>query len=130
MNTFFNSRLSIVLVLIATLFAGCVQASVTRLNDTTRPPLQPSQVTIYLDEDDIEGDYEKMGLIDLSAMSGIKEEKIYKKAREEAAEIGANGVMLQNMEEAGTGEKVASALLGTGSDTDAKMIAIYVEGKR
>jgi len=67
-----------------------------------------------------------LAVIDLSAMSGMKEEKIYEKAREKAAEIGANGVLHQKIEEAGTGERVAAAFFGTSSDTDAKMIAIHV----
>ena len=115
------------LFIFSLLLSGCVTASVTKLNNTDRPPLQPEEVTIYLEEGDIPGDYEKMAIIDLSGSSGwTDEEKIYNKAREEAAEIGANGVLFDEMEEAGTGERVASALFGTGSDTDAKMIAIYV----
>jgi len=87
-------------------------------------------VTVYLDESDIQGEYEKMAIINLEGASGWTDESdIYRKAREEAAKIGANGVLFQSMEEAGTGEQVANALFGTGSDTDSKMIAIYVEGK-
>lgn len=109
------------------LLSGCVTASVTQLDNTQRKPLTPEEVTIYLEEEDIPGDFDKVAVIDLSGASGwTDEEQIYEKAREEAAEIGANGVLFDNIEEAGTGEQVASALFGTGSDTDAKMIAIYV----
>jgi len=108
---------------------GCVTASVTRLDNTKREPIDPSQVTIYLEEKDVPAEYEKMAVIDLSAMSGMKEKKIYEKAREKAAEMGANGILHQSVEEAGTGERIASALFGTGSDTDAKMVAIYVPGE-
>ena len=97
------------------------------LNGQTRPALEPSEVTIYLEESDITGTFEKMAVIDLSGASGWTDEKmIYEKARKEAAKIGANGVLFQEIEEAGTGERVASALFGTGADTDAKMIAIFV----
>ena len=105
-------------------------ANVTRLNQTSRPPTTPDQVTVYLDESDIQGEYEKMAIINPEGASGWTDESdIYRKAREEDAKIGANGVLFQSMEEAGTGEQVANALFGTGSDTDSKMIAIYVEGK-
>jgi hypothetical protein len=118
---------SLSLFILAVVLAGCVTASTTRLNQTERPALTPDEVTIYLDEEDVTGEYEKMALIDLSGASGwTDEEQIFNKAREEAAEIGANGVLFEEIEEAGTGEQVASALFGTGSDTDAKMIAIFV----
>lgn len=118
------------LLLSSIVLVGCVTANVTRLNQTSRPPTTPDQVTVYLDEADIEGEYEKMAVINLEGASGWTDESdIYKKAREEAAKIGANGVLFETMEEAGTGERVASALFGTGSDTDSKMVAIYVEGK-
>jgi len=101
------------------------------LNGEQRPALQPEEVTIYLDEDDIDGDFEKMAVIDLSGASGWTNEKmIYEKARKEAAEIGANGVLFEEIEEAGTGEQVAAAIFGTGSDTDAKMIAIFVHSQK
>ena len=114
-------------VAVLVFLSGCVTASVTQLDSTERDPLTPEEVTIYLEEEDIPGDFEKVAIIDLSGASGwTDEEKIYEKAREEAADVGANGVLFEAMEEAGTGERVASALFGTGSDTDAKMIAIYV----
>ena len=120
-------RYFITLLLFGFILSGCVTASVTTLNNTDRPPISPEDVTIYLQESDIKGEFEKMAIIDLSGASGwTNEEQIYEKARKEAAEIGANGVLFQEMEEAGTGEQVASAIFGTGSDTDAKMIAIYV----
>lgn len=116
-----------IVALSAVFLAGCVTASVSRLDNTQRPPLETSEVTIYLEEDDIPGEFEKMAVIDISGTSGwTDEEQLYNKAREEAAKIGANGVLFESLEEAGTGEKVASALFGTGADNDAKMIAIYV----
>ena len=109
------------------LLSGCVTTSVTQLDNTEREPLTPEEVTIYLEEDDVPNEFDKVAVIDLSGASGwTDEEQIYEKAREEAAELGANGVLFDNMEEAGTGERIASAVFGTGSDTDAKMIAIYV----
>lgn len=119
--------LALIVIGAAVLFSGCVTSSVSRLNDTQRAPISPSEVTVYLDEKDIEGDYEQMALIDLSGSSSWTDQSdVYEKARKEAAEIGANGVLFRSYEEAGTGEKVASALLGTSSDNDAEMIAIYV----
>lgn len=116
-----------VFILIVTILTGCVTSSVSRLNDTQRSPIPPSEVQIYLEEEDIESEYEKMALIDLSGSSGwTDQEDVFDEAREEAAAIGANGVLFQNYEEAGTGERVAAAVFGTGADNDSEMIAIYV----
>jgi hypothetical protein len=123
-------RFVTILAILFLFLTACVTASVTKLDSTNREPIKQDRVTIYLEEDDIEGDFSKVAVIDLSGSSGLTDESmIYEKAREEAAEIGANGVLFDDMEEAGTGERVASAVFGTGSDTDAKMITIYVEGK-
>ncbi|PEN11339.1 hypothetical protein CRI94_16270 [Longibacter salinarum] len=106
---------------------GCVTSSVSRLNNTERDPIPPSIVKVYLEEEDIEGEFEKMALIDLSGSSGwTDQEDLFEKAREEAAAIGANGVLFRNYEEAGTGEQIAAAFFGTPSDNDSEMIAIYV----
>lgn len=112
----------------ALMLSGCVTASTTMLDTQQRPATQPDDVRIYLEEDDVPRSFTKVAVIDLSGASGwTDQEQIYQKARKEAARVGANGVLLQQMEEAGTGEKLASALFGTGSDTDAQMVAIYVQ---
>jgi uncharacterized protein YidB (DUF937 family) len=116
------------LILVSAVAWGCVTSNVTRLNDTERPPLRKEDVTIYLEEESIEGEYDEMAVINIEASANLTDESdVYKRAREDAAKIGANGVLFEKMEEAGTGERVAAALVGTGADTDAKMVAIYVE---
>lgn len=45
--------------------------------------------------------------------------------REESGKLGANAVYIRTMEDPGTGERVASALLGTESDRDSDAIALW-----
>ena len=47
------------------------------------------------------------------------------KLRSEAGKLGANALHLQAMEDAGTGERVVSALFGTEADRDADVLALW-----
>ena len=114
-------------VLMVLLFAGCVTASSTRLDSQVYPPIHPDQVTIYLDEADIPGEYEKVALITLRGnYQATDEAKMFRKARKEAAKLGANGVLVQEVRDPSTGAKVAAALIGVGGDRKGEVIAIYV----
>lgn len=118
---------ALALLLGAIILWGCVTSNVSRLNATERDPVPEDSVTIYLEESSIEGEYERMAVVNIEATSNWKDESdVYAEGRKQAAKIGANGVLFEKMEEAGTGERVAAALLGTGADTDARAIAIYV----
>jgi uncharacterized protein YbjQ (UPF0145 family) len=48
------------------------------------------------------------------------------KLREEAGKLGANAIILNEVEEASTGAKVAQAILGTSAKRKGEAIAIYV----
>jgi uncharacterized protein YbjQ (UPF0145 family) len=54
------------------------------------------------------------------------EAKMFKSMRKKAAELGANGVILGEMKDPGTGAKVAQVLFGTSANRKGKSVAIYV----
>ena len=81
----------LLLLLVSTVAWGCVTSNVTRLNNTERSPLQKEDVTIYLEEKSIEGDYEEMAVINIEATANLTDESdVYERARKEAAEILKN----------------------------------------
>ncbi len=45
--------------------------------------------------------------------------------RKKAAEVGANGIIMGSIDERGAGAKIASALLGTGTERKGKSVAIF-----
>lgn len=109
------------------MFTGCVTASSTKLDSQDYPPIHPDQVTIYLDEADIPGEYKKVALINLRGnYQATDEAKMFRKARKEAAKMGANGVLVQKVKDPSTGAKVAAALIGVGGDRKGEVIAIYI----
>lgn len=108
---------------------GCVHTSVTRLSTEEYPPLSPSEVAIYLEEEDIPADYEKVALIYVEASERIGIDELYEETREEAAKLGANGILVIGFREPRLREKVAEHFLGIDADREGKLIAIYVYGR-
>ena len=118
---------SSLLLVLALLFTGCVTTNVTPLSGKTYAPVDPEEVALYLDEADIPGEYDKIAVIYARGDYAMTNEShMFKKVRKKAAQLGANGVLVQRVKEPNTGEKVANAFLGTGADRRGEMIAIYV----
>lgn len=112
---------------VSLLLAACVQTQATMLSSKTYTPLHPDDVVIYLAEDDIPGTYEKVALINAQGESGMtNESQMYAAARKRAAQIGANGILVEQIKEPGAGAKVAGAIFGVGTTRRGQMIAIYV----
>jgi hypothetical protein len=112
---------------VAMLLAGCVSTNVTPLNNKKYVPIQPAEVVIYLDEADVPGAYEKVAIMYARGDYALTDEsQMLKRVRKKAADLGANGVLVQRIQEPKTGEKVAQVFLGTEADRSAELIAIFV----
>lgn len=107
--------------------AGCVQTQATLLSKSDYPPVDPDDVVLYLDESDIAGEWEKIALIHAQGdAQWTRESKMIKSARKRAGEIGANGILIEEIKEPSAAAQIAGEVLGTGSTRRAKIIAIYV----
>lgn len=51
-----------------------------------------------------------------------------KSMRKKAADVGANGIIMGDINEPGAGAKVVGAFLGTGTERKGKSVAIFVPG--
>jgi hypothetical protein len=81
------------------LVAGCVSAQVTRLVQTVYPPIATAEVTVLADISELMVDtirYERLAVINMSGDSdGFTDQAdMLNKAREEAAKIGANAIIM------------------------------------
>jgi len=114
------------IALVAIIMLGCVSASVTKLNNKEYQPVRPENVRIIVDEDDLPENYEKVAMIKTKANYTVKEKKQFKKARKKAGELGANAILVQGMDEPGTGGKISSAFLGVGGNTKGDILAILI----
>ena len=108
---------------------ACVTVSKSILTDSYMAnPVPQGDVTLLLASmnDSIPSNCERVAVLHASGDQDFTDEgEIYNKLREEAGKLGANTVYVQNMEDAGTGEQVVSAIFGTESDRDSDAMALY-----
>jgi len=109
------------LVLVST---GCVTANIERLSPVSYPPTSPESVTVFLDPGELRSDsirYERLALIFTSGSSELTSSGSHvRKAREEAAKLGANGLVVQSREAGGR----HNWFLGTTSPRESSAMAI------
>jgi hypothetical protein len=104
------------------LLAACVSSHV--LVGTPRAPISPDQVKIYLHPP---ANYEEIAILDSSSRASLaitaqgKTDKVIERLKAEAAKLGANGILLQGIEDrqggaigAGVGSASASGNSATG----------------
>ena len=119
----------LVLAAVVLLLSGCVSTNATMLNlaPTSRPPVLPAQVRIYRTPAQVPGTYDELALLNSTGESNwTNEQKMLESMRTKAGKLGANGVILDAINEAGAGAKVAAAIFGTGSQRKGRAIAIFV----
>jgi len=124
------STLSLVLLLIA---AGCVTTNAALMNPglTLRPMVLPEQVRIFRTFKQVPGKYEEVALLSATGESNWTDEAtMLQSLRKKAGDIGANAIVLNVIEEASAGAKVAAAIFGTGTQRKGRAVAIYVFPER
>lgn len=118
----------IIPAILSVFLTSCVSSSVTQLDKSKKyPAIHPDNVQVFLSAADVQCRYEKVALIKTKADHNLKEDRSVKKARKDAGKIGANGLILERIKDPGTGTKVANVIFGTGANTKAEMLAIYVD---
>jgi len=111
-NAKFDRRLAI--LMLAGLLSACASSHV--MIGKARPPITPDQVQIYMEPP--AGKYEQIALLDTTSSGSFsftaqsKTEAVIKRLKEEAAKLGANGVILQGMSD------VSGASIGAGGGQD------------
>ncbi|WP_310572216.1 hypothetical protein [Gemmatimonas sp.] len=119
----------LLLVVLASITMACVSTNATLLNPTPsgRAPIAENQVRIFRTAAQVMGKYEEVALLNSTGESNwTNEQKMMESMRKKAASLGANGVILDDIKEAGAGAKVAAAVLGTGTQRKGRAIAIFV----
>ncbi len=107
--------------------SSCVSTTVTPLTSTRYERIAAEDVQIYLSEKDVPGRFEKIALIHAKGDSGWTDQRdMLEKARVDAAELGANGVLLSGIDEASQEAKVAGAIFGVSTKRHGEMVAIRV----
>lgn len=120
------------LALIPLVAVACVSANATLINPSAAPypAVAPDSVVIYTSMSELEDlEYERIAIIEASGSGDFTDQADMLEAmREKAGEVGANGLLLPDIEEPGAGARVAAAVFGTDTTRTGSVIAIRVIG--
>jgi hypothetical protein len=99
-----------------------------------RPPVSPDKVAIYKDSTQVPGKYEMVAqLLSSGDYSDTDEEMMYASMRKRAGELGANAIILLDVEEPSTSDKIAGKAPfygGNLADRKGKALAVFVLPKQ
>ena len=118
----------IALVIFAAIFlAGCIQTQATMLDPTSRPAIPPERVTVYRTVESIKCAYAEVAMIHAQGGANFTNEaQMIEAAKKKAGEVGANGVVLAEIQEPSSGAKVAGAIFGVSPERRGELLAVYV----
>ena len=93
-------------ILVALAAMGCVRSTTEMLSPVRYPPTVPDSVTVFLSVADVDSQglaFERVAMLFVRATAEFTQENaIMRRAREEAAKLGANGVIMGQPREPGT----------------------------
>lgn len=116
-------------ILLSAAFVGaCVSTNAAVLDTSVKlAQLCPEAVTAYTSPDRVGKPYREIALLNSKGESGYTSEAgMIKSQRNKAASLGANGIILGQVDEPKAGTKIIGAVLGTGSERKGKAVAIFV----
>lgn len=126
-----NGRIGLPLIGMVLLLGGCASSHV--MVGEARPPISPDQVKLYLHPPE---KYEEIAIIDASSRRSIvftdqqKMNKVIARLKEEAAKVGANGILIQGTGDEQAGEVSTGAGTATASGHSAYGTGIGVSAGR
>lgn len=110
-------------MLLAVTAMGCVRSTTEMLSPARYPPTVPDSVTVFISVADVDAQglaFERVAMLFIRATAEFTSENaIMRRAREDAAKIGANGVIMGNTREPGT----------WGSDRQERIMAVRTRPK-
>lgn len=108
--------------------AACVNTNAAVLNpEIKRNPVCPNGVALFLSPDRVPTAYEEVALLNSTGeTSWTSESGMVNSQRKKAASLGANGIILGNVNEPNAGTKIIGSILGTGSERKGKAVAIWI----
>lgn len=108
--------------------SGCTYTNAALIDNSVRLARTcPDAVMLYTSPSRVPGPYTEVALLNSTASADATTESgMMKSMRQKAAEVGATGIILGNIDEPSAGAKVAGAVLGTGTIRKGKSVAIFV----
>ena len=110
--------------------AACVSVnkSILAPNPTGRT-FQMEEVYVYLGQDTVP-EHTRLAILNAHGDTDVTDESdLIDKLREEAGKLGANAIILDEIEEPGTGARIAAAILDVETERQTQALAIYVPSR-
>lgn len=108
--------------------AGCTKTNAALMDNSIHLARTcPDAVKLYTAPSNVGSPYTEVALLNSTGGSGwTTESGMMKSMRKKAAEVGATGIIMGNIDEPGAGAKVMGAVFGTGTERKGKSVAIFV----
>jgi hypothetical protein len=110
--------------------AGCTRTNAALMDNSVHLARTcPDAVKIFTSPSKVTSEYQEIALLNSSGSTGFTTESgMMKSMRKKAADVGANAIIMGNIDEPGAGAKVAAAIFGVGgaAERKGKSVAIYV----
>lgn len=107
---------------------ACVSTNAAVLDNSVKLARTCSEgVTVYTAPDKVGKPYQEIALLNSKGeTSWTSEGGMVNSQRKKAAELGANGIIIGDVNEPKPGTKIIGALVGTGSERKGKAVAIWI----
>lgn len=111
------------------LLAGCINTNSVQLGTPTQyPPVKPEEVQVFLKEADVQGDFDKVAIVNAEGnYTYANDERMINAMKKKAAKLGANAIILGEFKDPSTVEKIADAIIGVGGEKKARVLAIRLK---
>jgi hypothetical protein len=105
-------RAALLSLIAAILLAACTTTSAVLLGGSgTYPELNPAEVRVFLRERDVPAEYERIALVTAKSDAGWSDETdLIRAMRKRAAKLGANAIIIGDISDPTTLERVAEVL--------------------
>lgn len=114
------------LIPLVVLCGACVSVNKSILIDRSATPVPKEEVHVFLPRDEIPPTCERVAILNASGDETLtNESQMIDKLRDETGKLGGNAIVLGEIEDPGSGERIASALFGTASDRDTQAEALW-----
>jgi hypothetical protein len=116
------------LVFTAVTMTACVQTNASVMDTSVRLARTcPDAVKLFSSPSKVTSEYQEIALLNSSGSSMYTNENgMATSMRKKAADLGANGIIMGDINEPSAGAKVAAAVFGTYTERKGKSMAIYI----
>src|SRR6266513_1684055 len=114
--------------LLAVVVVGCVHTNAAVLDPSLKlAPVCPDGVVVFTDSSKVSRPYREVAVLNSRGDNNMTSEGgMINSQRKKAAALGANGIILGSMKDAGTGAQVWHALIGPSANRKGGALAIYI----